>query len=54
MTADFAGKTVAILTATYNDWLSFAHLLPLLDNTLDSLGAKGRVVVVDDGSVDRG
>ena len=52
MTADFAGKTVAILTATYNDWLSFAHLLPLLDDTLDSLGAKGRVVVVDDGSVD--
>ena len=52
MTADFAGKTVAILTATYNDWLSFAYLLPLLDNTLDSLGAKGRVVVVDDGSVD--
>ena len=52
MTADFAGKTVAILTAAYNDWLSFAHLLPLLDNTLDSLGAKGRVVVVDDGSVD--
>lgn len=52
MTADFAGKTVAILTATYNDWLSLAHLLPLLDDTLASLGAKGRVVVVDDGSID--
>ncbi len=52
MTTDFSGKTVVILTAVYNDWFSLAHLLPLLDDTLASLGAKGRVVVVDDGSVD--
>jgi glycosyltransferase involved in cell wall biosynthesis len=52
MTTDFAGKTVAILTAVYNDWLSLAHLLPLLDDTLASLGARGCVVVIDDGSAD--
>ncbi|MDP7191230.1 MAG: glycosyltransferase [Alphaproteobacteria bacterium] len=51
MTSSFAGKSVVILTAQYNDWVSLAHLLPLIDETLVPLGVKARVVVVDDGSI---
>lgn len=54
MTSAFAGKSVVILTAQYNDWVSLAHLLPLIDENLAPLGVKARVVVVDDGSIDSG
>ena len=51
MTSAFTRKSVVILTAQYNDWVSLAHLLPLIDETLVPLGVKARVVVVDDGSI---
>ena len=52
MTSAFTRKSVVILTAQYNDWISLAHLLPLIDEHLVSLGVRACVVVVDDGSID--
>ncbi len=52
MPSSFAGKSVVILTAQYNDWVSLGHLLPLIDENLAPLGVEARVVVVDDGSID--
>jgi hypothetical protein len=54
MTSTFAGKSVVVLTAQYNDWISFAHLLPSIDENLAPLGVKSHMVVVNDGSVDSG
>lgn len=45
-----SGKNVAVLMATYNDWDSVLELLPKIDEQLVSIGATGRVVIVDDGS----
>ncbi len=47
----FNGKSCAILMATYNDWKSVAHIIPILDQGLAELGIEGRVFVVDDGSI---
>jgi hypothetical protein len=47
---NLTGKTVAVLTATYNDWPSLAVLLPLIDAAVAETGARARIVVVDDGS----
>jgi glycosyltransferase involved in cell wall biosynthesis len=50
--SDFAGKTIVVLTPTFNDWLSVRDLLPLIDRAIASVGARGKVVVIDDGSTD--
>lgn len=50
MTVDLAGRTCGILMATYDDWRSVAHILPILDEILARRGMKGHVVVVDDSS----
>lgn len=44
--------TLGVLMATYNDWKSVAHLLPVLDGVLENLGQKAHLVVVDDSSQD--
>jgi hypothetical protein len=44
--------TVTVLMATYNDWPCVAALLPRIDAELASVGRRGSVVVVDDGSID--
>ncbi len=48
------GRTVAVLMPTYNDWLSIAHMLPLLDRIFQKLEMSARIVIVDDGSTDLG
>lgn len=50
--SDLSGKTVVVLSPTYNDWRLVRTLLPMIDENLQSLGVKCRVVVVDDGSTD--
>lgn len=45
-------KTCVVLMATYGDWLSIAHIIPKLDEVLLRFGLKGRVIVVDDSSID--
>ncbi len=52
MTSSLQGKSVVILTATYNDWVALAHLVPLIDSTLSRLGVASRMLVIDDGSND--
>lgn len=47
------GRSVAVLMPTYNDWLSIAHLLPLLDRIFQTLEMSAHIVVVDDGSTNR-
>ncbi|MCC7015896.1 MAG: glycosyltransferase [Rhodospirillales bacterium] len=47
-----ANKTCVILMATYDDWLSIAHMIPKLDEVLLRFGLRGRVIVVDDSSDD--
>ena len=49
---DLSGKTVAVLTATYNDWKSLSELLPPIDAAVSETGARAHVVVVDDGSIE--
>lgn len=46
---DSQGK-LGILMATYDDWMSVAHLLPVIDATLLGLGCTAHVVIVDDSS----
>lgn len=46
------GRSVAVLMPTYNDWLSIAHMLPLLDEIFQKLEMRCHVVIVDDGSSD--
>ena len=46
------GRSVAVLMPTYNDWLSIAHMLPLLDRIFQTAGMSARIVIVDDGSTD--
>ncbi|MBF0268011.1 MAG: glycosyltransferase [Alphaproteobacteria bacterium] len=36
--------------ATYDDWMSVGHILPVIDATLHQLGHKAHVVIVDDSS----
>ena len=43
-------KTCGILMATYDDWRSVAHILPLIDKVLVSRDLIGHVIVVDDSS----
>jgi hypothetical protein len=43
---------VGVLMPTFNDWLSVAHLLPALDAALASIGARGHIFIVEDGSND--
>lgn len=50
--SDLAGKTIVVLTPTFNDWLPVRDLLPLIDQAVASIGAKAKVVVIDDGSTD--
>ena len=50
--SSLAGKTIVVLTPTFNDWLSVRDLLPLIDRAIASVGARGKVVVIDDGSTD--
>jgi len=38
--------------ATYDDWRSIAHIAPILDDKLQQLNLKGRIVIVDDSSND--
>ena len=47
------GRSVAVLMPTYNDWLSIAHMLPLLDRIFEKLEMPCHIVIVDDGSTDR-
>ena len=47
------GRSVAVLMPTYNDWLSIAHMLPLLDRIFEKLEMSCHIVIVDDGSTDR-
>ena len=47
------GRSVAVLMPTYNDWLSIAHMLPLLDRIFQKLEMSCHIVIVDDGSTDR-
>lgn len=44
------GKSVVVLIPTFNDWDSLASLLPLIDRELKRIGARGKVIVIDDGS----
>jgi glycosyltransferase involved in cell wall biosynthesis len=50
--SNLAGRSVAVLMPVYNDWLSAAHLLPLLDRIFDELRVSAHIVIVDDGSID--
>ncbi len=50
MDSSFKDKTCIIVMANYDDWLSIAHIVPVLDGELFKLGLKGRVVIVDDSS----
>src|SRR6185503_7804917 len=47
-----AGRSVVVLMPTYNDWISAAHMLPMLDGVFSQLGMTASVVLVDDGSND--
>ncbi|MGB0682364.1 MAG: glycosyltransferase [Magnetovibrionaceae bacterium] len=51
---DIQGKHIVVLTAVYNDWESLALLLPEIDHAFAGSGARVDVVVVDDGSAERG
>lgn len=42
--------SIAILTASYNDWPSLRDLLPMLDAALAGKVSSAEVVVIDDGS----
>jgi glycosyltransferase involved in cell wall biosynthesis len=50
--SNLAGRSIAVLMPVYNDWLSAAKLLPLLDRVFDELRVSAHIVIVDDGSVD--
>lgn len=49
---DMQGARVVIVMALYNDWESAALLLPRIDAVLQDSGLKGRIVIVDDGTID--
>ena len=45
-------KRIAIVTPVFNDWISFSHLLGVINDCAASWNAGVRVIAVDDGSTE--